>query len=136
MLDTYVLTQLDLWAAWKARRADNGLGFPKKCNFTREVSGGFWTPDMDNACINVDKAVCALLPERRDAIMKSYTVRATIEQKARMCGVTPKTYNLRLGFAFRDILGFLNDLACGIPLPSHGLESQAENNLKIVEHAA
>ncbi|HSH72358.1 MAG TPA: hypothetical protein VK974_04795 [Methylophilaceae bacterium] len=91
---------------------------------------------MESSCYDVDRAVCALIPERKDVVMKCYTVTATIVQKAKMCGITDKTYNLRLTMAHRDVLGFLNDLACGIPLPNEASGDMEENSLVIVAVAA
>ncbi len=136
MLDTFVLTQLEMWASWKARKFDNGQGYPKKSAFINEPSGGFWTPEMDSQCVDVDKAVCALLPERREAIIKQYTVTATKEQKAKMCGCSINTYKMRLSMAYRDILGFLNDLACGIPLQNNAIVEANENILNLMKKTA
>lgn len=137
MLDTFVHTQLVMWAADKARRADNGLGFPKRCNFDNSPkAGGFWTPEMQSACIDTDKAVCALLPERRDAVIKCFTVAATQEQKAKMCGCSVNTYKMRLDMACRDVLGYLNDLACGIALPIRDMNGDSKTILKNIDKAA
>jgi hypothetical protein len=83
MLDTYVTNRLAQWANWRARRLDGGTGYPKKSAFVINPGGGFWTPDMDSQCVEVDKAVCVLMPERKDAIMQCYTTTGTKEQKQR-----------------------------------------------------
>jgi len=114
MLDTYVITRLSLWAEWRIRRKDGGLGYPRKSAFVRETSSGFWTPDMDSGCMDVDVAVCGLLPERRDVIMQCYTQLGTKSTKASRCGCCVRTYDARLEMAHKDVLGFLNDLAAGI----------------------
>lgn len=116
MLNTYVLNRLNLWATWRMKRFDNGLGYPKKTTFVREISGGFWTPEMDSSCQEIDKCICALIPERKEAVLKMFTMLGTKEQKAKSCGICIRTYDLRLELAFRDILGLLNDLAAGIKI--------------------
>jgi len=114
MLNTYVLNRLNLWASWRAKRFDNGLGYPKKTTFAREISSGFWTPEMDFSCVEIDKCVCYLIPERKLVVMKMFTATGTKEQKAKSCGISIRTYDLRLEMAFNDILGLLNDSAAGI----------------------
>lgn len=113
MLDTYVATRLTLWADWRARRDDGGIGYPRKSAFVGTGGGGFWSPEMDAGCLEVDKAVCNLLPERKDVVMQCYTQTGTKEQKARRCGVCVRTYDARLEMAHKDMLGLLNDIAAG-----------------------
>lgn len=133
MLDTYVMNRLHQWADWRARRLDGGLGYPKKSAFVINPGGGFWTPEMDSQCIEVDQAICVLEPERKDVIMKCYTQTGTKEQKAKRCGCCIRTYDLRLEMAHRELLGYLNDIACGIPLPTNKNESEAPNRFFSME---
>lgn len=118
MLDTYVTSRLVQWANWRARRLDGGTGYPKKSAFViNQASSGFWSPEMDGQCFDVDAVVCALLPERKEVLMKCYTETGTKEQKAKRCGCCVRTYDTRIEMAHRDVLGYLNDLAAGVPLP-------------------
>jgi len=118
MLDTFVINQLVQWANWRARRLDGGIGYPKKSAvFISSAGGCYWSPEMDSQCFDVDAAVCILLPDRKDVIMKCYTETGTKEQKAKRIGCCARTYDMRLDMAHRDILGYLNDLACGVALP-------------------
>ena len=119
MRDSYVVSVLLLWSQWRVRRHDNGSGYPTKSAFVKEVGSGFWTPDLDSQCINVDKAVCALIPERREVLIKHYTEVGTKEFKARRCGVCLRTYDARLAMAHHDMLGLLNDISAGVKLPVH-----------------
>jgi|GEM_PF-2980518 len=140
MFQTYVESRLALWAAQKARREDGGLGMPRKSAFVREISGGFWTPDMDSACYEVDQCVCALIPERREAIEACYETDKrfrfmTIKQKATAMDVHKNTYYNRLELAMKDILGFLNDLAAGIPVTPYTVRTSALNEIKVAEYA-
>lgn len=116
-LDTYVTSRLIQWADWRARRLDGGRGYPKKCAFVINPGGGHWSPEMDSNCYEVDQVVVALIQDRKDALMKCYTETGTKEQKAKRCGCSVRTYDLRLEMAHRDVLGYLNDVAAGIPLP-------------------
>ena len=117
MLDTFVFKKLQVWAEWRIRKVDGGLGYPKKSAFEKVgLIDSFWTPELDTELIDVDKAVCLLIPERRDVVMQSYTQGGTKEQKARRCGISVRTYDLRLDMAHKDVLGLLNDLAAGVKL--------------------
>lgn len=133
MLDTYVTNRLIQWANWRARRLDGGTGYPKKSAFVINPGGGFWTPEMDSQCDEVDRAVCVLLPERKDVVMKCYTEVGTKEQKAKRCGCCVRTYDTRLEMAHRDMLGYLNDLACGIPLPVIKVQTSAPDKFFTME---
>ena len=116
-LDTYVTNRLIQWANWRLRKLDGGLGYPKKSAFVINPGGGEWCPEMDARCVEVDKAICVLLPERKDVLMQCYTTIGTKEQKAKRCGISIRTYDARLDMAHHELLGYLNDLACGVALP-------------------
>lgn len=134
MLDTYVTNRLVQWANWRARRLDGGTGYPKKSTFVKESqSSGFWTPEMDARSLEVDQVVCVLLAERKDAIMKCYTETGTKEQKAKRCGCCVRTYDSRLEMAHRDMLGYLNDLACGIALPAIKVQTSVPDRFFTME---
>lgn len=126
--NSYVNSRLEAWAAWRAKREDSGLGYPKQSAFMRLLpsGGSFWTPEMTSAAEEIDKCVVALIPERRLVIMLAYTRNATIQQKAKLCGCCEKTYYNRLAQAQRDILGYLNDLAAGVPLPMQTFNTENE----------
>jgi len=117
MFDNYVNARLAAWAAWRVKRDDHGLGYPKHSAFVRLPGGGFWSPEMNSQAEEIDKCVVALTPEKRLVIMQAYTRTGTVEQKARICGCCEKTFYNRMAAAQRDILGYLNDLAAGLPLP-------------------
>ena len=104
----YVDRALQLWASWRVRRGDGGLGYPKKSAFVREVSsGGFWTPEMDSWCYVIDAAVCQLMEERKQVIMFYYTHTGTNEQKASRCGISLRTFYSRIEVAKLDMANLL-----------------------------
>ncbi len=64
------------------------------------------------------RAVMALDPELRDVVFEAYTKGGTIEQKMKALGIGSKrTYYKRLERAYVQLLGFWNDIECGVPLP-------------------
>ena len=119
MLDTYVVSLMVMWANWRARRMDGGTGYPTKSAFViNPGSSGYWSPELDSKCYDIDRIVVILSSERKEAVMKHYTVTGTKEQKAKLCGCCVRTYDARIDMAHRDILGYLNDIAAGIALPA------------------
>lgn len=103
-IDTYTESRLNVWANWRARKADGGQGYPKKSAFVQaEASGGFWTPDMDSQCVAIDGFVCDLLPERKEVLLAYYTQLGTNDAKAKQIGVSPRTFYTRLEAAKHDI---------------------------------
>jgi len=118
MVDTHLYDQIILWANWRIRRGDGGLGYPKHAAFAKQsVGGGFWTPEMDSVCHDVDKAVCALKDEIKDVLVACYCLAGTKEGKCRQLGCCVRTYDNRLNEAHRQMRRLLLDIAAGIPLP-------------------
>lgn len=104
MADIYIKQTLELWASWRVRREQGGMGYPKKSAFVREASSsGFWTPELDSKCYLIDAAVCSLMQERKQAIMVYYTQTGTNEQKANRCGISLRTFERRLDMARLDL---------------------------------
>jgi hypothetical protein len=108
MFDVYTKNKLELWANWYLRKLDNGGGYPKKSAFVTTPGGGFWTPEMDSQCYEVDKAICSLINERKDVLMAYYTKTGTNEQKAKTCGCSLRTFYTRVDMAQHDIFSYLN----------------------------
>jgi DNA-directed RNA polymerase specialized sigma24 family protein len=119
VLNTYVMSRLCLWAEWRLRRDDGGLGYPRHSAFAKSPGAGFWSPEMDSAACEMDQCVCALERDLHQAVMEEYTRTGTQEQKAKRCGCTAKTFCARLERAYRELLGLMNDQAAGLPLPVH-----------------
>jgi len=117
MINTYVVSRLNMWALWRLRRDDGGLGYPRKSAFTTEPGGSFWTPEMDSASTEMDACVCALRDQLKQVIMLEFTRAGTQEQKAKLCSCHVNTYKNRLNAAYNELLGYLNDQAAGVALP-------------------
>lgn len=104
MIDTYTDERLKLWASWRARREDGGLGYPKKCAFVTIPGGGsFWTPALDSQCYVIDGVVCGLIDERKSVLVAYYTDSGTNEQKAARCGCSLRTFYTRVELAQNDV---------------------------------
>jgi len=119
MLNTFVVAKLCHWANWRAKKEQNGLGFPSKSSFAKSAGSTFWTPEMNSAAYEIDRCVSALTSDYREVIIRNYTESGTQEQKADRCRCHVRTYQNRLGMAHNYILGYLNDLAAGIDIPVH-----------------
>lgn len=121
MLTTYIDARLVQWAEWRMRREDAGIGYPSQSAFVRmqPQPGNLeaWSPAMHEEAAEVDQCVCALIDLRREVIMQMYTRTSSIKQKADACFCSERTFFNRLHSAKVDILGYLNDLAAGVPLP-------------------
>lgn len=117
--DEYVNIRLNSWAEWRLRKDNNALGYPSQSPTVRLMpkDGGFWTPEMDSAAFEMDRCVVALEFELKQVIMESYTKTSTVKQKAAACGIEERMYYYRLSAAKRELLGYLNDMAAGVPLP-------------------
>lgn len=124
MVHDYVAHRLNQWAQWKLRRHDSGLGYPKQVSWYNNLpKGGFtqFTPDVKDECFEVEQCVIALLATNEkmyEVIVLTYCeLNMTVEQKARRIGCCVNTYKSYISIANRLILGYLNDFACGVPLP-------------------
>lgn len=124
MIVDYVAQRLNQWAEWKLRRHDEGLGYPKQVAwFDNLPKGGFtqFTPDVKDECIEVDQCVIAVLAtdaKMYEVLVLTYCeLNMTVEQKAKRIGCCVNTYKSYIGLANRLVLGYLNDVACGLKLP-------------------
>ena len=101
---------LEWWAEWSAKREDNGLGFG--CSrFNRLMAAGNLPPkkdfvailpygvDGDGIASVMDRAICRLNPNRKQAIMTEYCRVGTQDSKAKALGITRKAYERRLANA-------------------------------------
>ncbi|MBG8808618.1 hypothetical protein FKR43_03525 [Neisseria meningitidis] len=101
---------LEWWAEWSAKREDNGLGFG--CSrFNRLMAAGDLPPktefvailpygvDGDGIASVMDRAICRLNPNRKQAIMTEYCRVRTQDGKAKALGITRKAYERRLANA-------------------------------------
>lgn len=127
-INTFLMARLRVWAEWRLRRDDGGLGYPRNSAFAKTPGSGFWSPEMDSAGLEMDECVCALRGDLRQVVMLEYTRTGTQQQKANECGCCLRTYLNRLESAYIALLGLMNDQAAGLPLPYH--EGQPPARLK------
>lgn len=124
--NSYVEALLGRWSRWYhwgerpgPRQVISSWG-PLILDRNVEQSGKISRPcpvDQDEAS-ETHKAVMALSPELRDTVFECYLKGGMLNQKMRALGIKRReTYYARLERAYRLILGYLNDMACGIPLP-------------------
>lgn len=106
---------LEWWAEWSAKREDNGLGFG--CSrFNRLMAAGDLPPrtefvailpygvDGDGIASVMDRAICRLNPNRKQAIMTEYRRIGTYEAKAKALGVSLSSYRGRLFWARQNLM--------------------------------
>ena len=109
---------LEWWAEWSANREDSGLGFG--CSrFNRLMAAGDLPPrtdfvsilpygvDGDGISSAMDRAICRLNPNRKQAIMMEYRCIGTQDGKAKALGITRKAYERRLANARLNLMADL-----------------------------
>ncbi len=129
-LDSYLVTRLCRWARWASRGDDGGVGFARKCSFVNVMPRGEFdydvTLDVEEDCMEIDLCVQALSVENSEAYAALYAHYRRndlkVDEKLRYLGCSKQTYYNKIDAAHRLILGWLNDLACGVGIPA------AENN--------
>lgn len=117
---TYVDGRLKEWAMWKAGAGGRGYDLRdlsdeggRSCFESGPVS---YVPVDDLRCAEVDRCVCALNPVLREAVEETYLRLGTTEQAAENCNCGRVTLWRRVGDAHALILGYLNDMAAGVPV--------------------
>lgn len=106
---------LEWWAEWSTKREDNGLGLG--CSrFNRLMAAGGLPPktefvailpygvDGDGIASVMDRAICRLNPNRKEAIMAEYRRIGTQEAKAKAVGLKVDAYKDRLKWARRNLM--------------------------------
>ena len=101
---------LEWWVEWSAKREDSGLGFGSS-RFNRLMAAGGLPPktdfvailpygvDGDGIASVMDRAICRLNPNRKQAIITEYCRVGTQDGKAKALGITRKAYERRLANA-------------------------------------
>jgi hypothetical protein len=124
MID-YINARLNMWARWRsgARFSSSRSPYPiynlpKSPEADDAPPKQSFVPIREEECWHVDKAVCALRPERRDLIEVFYLWVIPMDQKFKACGCCSSTFYDRLHAAHQDILGYLLDLEAGVPVPA------------------
>ncbi len=137
MQDTYIVIRMGTWAQYALRGLDGGLGFKNKVSFVDPMppSGDHnYVPDIQEECTDIDQCVAALKavrPELYDVIYYHY-LRNDLKRddKLSRLGICKKYYYNHIDAAHCLILGWLNDIACDIKIPS------IENNLNNLRKTA
>jgi hypothetical protein len=125
MVVDYIAHRLNEWAKDRLRKLDSGMGWASQVPWAdgNMPKSGFlqYIPEISNDNDEIEACVIAIYATDRkmfDVIMLSYCeLNTTVEQKAKRLGCCVKSYYTYLGQANRLVLGYLNDLACGIKLP-------------------
>lgn len=88
---------LEYWAAWRAKRAENGLGY-KASRLNMMMGSGVLMPsagykpelpygiDADSLAASVDLEVCRLTARQKEVVVAEYCTIGTQEAKARGVG--------------------------------------------------
>lgn len=123
----YINDRMNRWADWRLRgRLQSGLGFPGVAAFARLTPGGEYgarSPDIDEDCFEVERAFLAVMATREDlaVVLWLFHVRGramTVAHMARELGCCRDTFYGRVTCGHREVMGFLNDIAAGVPLPA------------------
>jgi hypothetical protein len=123
-LDSYLVSRMCNWANWATRGADGGIGYRKQCTFYNAPQGEVkdYTPELNEGAIEIDACMKALSVYRLElyAVIYMHYVRndLTMAGKLMALGCVKSTYYAKIDLAHNLILGFLNDLSCGIKLPN------------------
>lgn len=129
MQHPYINKRLCDWADWVIRGKNAGRnGYPKQAAFTclmPKSDTSAWCPALDVEADEIEQCVVRLSAERRRAVQVFYLRTGTVATAARACGCCPKTLFNRIAAAQQDILGMLNDIAVGLPLPAVELAAAA-----------
>lgn len=116
----HIDAQLTAWAAWLST-GKTRLGYPRQAAFARAMGGGRSTPPMidDEAGMAICTAIAALDPQQRELLEAWYrsTTLCTATALARHFGVSRDTIYARMDRIHVLIMGWLLDLAAGIPVP-------------------
>lgn len=125
-LNTYVQQRLGKWAIWvhwgSSGKPSHVVSWYEKIVMAPNIQGR----GADTGPCPVDEAeayethlcIASLPPYLRDTVREEYTRAGTTEMKARQLGIAPRTYFERLEVAYCKLLGYLNDQAAGIDLPT------------------
>lgn len=129
----FVHDKLMVWAAWACKKSSGGLGYPKECSYTKLVNVRSevvaFTPEMNADAEEMEQCIVALSvndPKLAQVIRLRYMFQTMSDlQISKQVGCSNKTVGAWVGVAQQKLLGFMNDLAAGIPLPKHDLKKIA-----------
>lgn len=118
----YIDKRLQEWARWRV--GGRRLQTKTSPGWTSLVPSGkenhppeAFIPYDDLRCAEIDRCVCALMPTLRMAVIEGYCRIGGADAALKRCGFSKATYYRHLDSAHHLILGWLNDLACGVDVP-------------------
>jgi hypothetical protein len=124
MSDSYLVSMMCNWARWAMRGMDGGVGYPKQSAFTNNMPHGGvedYTPEVNESALEIDACMQSLSVIRIDLYVVLYLHYRrndlALVKKLDHLGCCKKTYYNRIDIGHNQMLGLLNDLACGIKLP-------------------
>jgi len=124
-LDSYLVSRMCNWANWATRGVDGGIGYPKRSAFTNNMpcgSGMDYSLEVNEGAMEIDACMKALSLTRHElysAVYMHYRRNdLTMADKLQSLGCVKSTYYVKIDLAHNQILGFLNDLSCGISIPN------------------
>jgi hypothetical protein len=125
MSDYFITSRMCAWAKRSLMGIDGGIGFKRQVSFVNNMPAGVavdYTPDVDEAFIEMDLCVVALSIERPELYQVIYLhyLRGDlkVDGKVSMLGCSKQTFYNKVSLAHQLLLGWLNDLAAGIQIPS------------------
>lgn len=121
----FIHDMLMVWAAWNSKKIGGGLGYPRECNYTKLVKvqsdRSAFTPNLNDNAEKMEACIIALRatePKLAAVITLRYMYQTMSDvQISKQVGCSDKTVKAWVGVAMQRLLGFLNDLEAGIPLP-------------------
>ena len=129
----YINDQLNRWADWLGTGRAR-LGYPRCAAFVAAMGGGggqrITLPDDEAMAICT--AVAALEPRLHDTVDCYYRTmkNCTAAQIARQLGCSRDTVYARIDMAHNRIMGSLNDLAAGLPVPPFSFTSDSRYSFR------
>lgn len=125
MNDSYLVSMMCNWAKWAMRGMDGGSGYPKQSAFTNNMPHGGvedYVPEVNESALEVDACMQALSVDRIELYVVLYLHYRrndlSLDKKLDHLGCCKQTYYNRIDAGHNRLLGLLNDLACGIRLPT------------------
>lgn len=125
-LTTYIDKRLNDWSEWLTWGA--GVGPQRVVSWYEKVvmapnvqgRGGDSQPCPVNEgdAYQVHLAIGALAEHLRDTIWECYRYSGTADMKAKRLGISRDQYYARLALSKNKLLGYLQDIEAGIPLPA------------------
>ena len=135
----YINARLNTWARWRlgargcSRSPYPAYNLPAQSDADDAPPRESFVPVNDLECCDTDRCVVALNPVLRDVVDVFYTLTVPIEQKCRICGCSYMTLYRRLHAAHAEIMGYLNDLSCGIAVPAYATRSKDDSVDRVIQ---